>query len=61
MEWIWAGQIASRMKQALLAGDWATIALLLPQIAAKLNKVQVSPNHRLGSPWIGSWNVLKKE
>jgi hypothetical protein len=61
MEWIWAGEVAAKMKNGLLADDWATIAMLLPQIASKLGKTEVGANHRLGTPWKGSWNVLKEQ
>ena len=59
MEWSWAGQVADKMRGALLSDDWSTIALLLPQIAGKLNKVEVSDNHRLGKPWGGAFARLK--
>ena len=60
MEWAWTGQVADKMKAALLSDDWAAIALLLPQIAQKLNKIEVSDNHRLGKPWTGAFARLKQ-
>lgn len=59
MEWLWTGQFASKIKDALLKDDWGTIALLMPQIAAKFNKIQIAENHRLGKPWVGSYKRLK--
>ncbi len=59
MEWMWAGVIAGKMKSAVLAEDWGAVAALLPQIAGKLGKVQVSENHRLGRPWDGAYKKLK--
>jgi len=59
MEWMWAGALSAKMKTALLAEDWASVAMLMPQIAQKLTKVQVSPNHRLGKPWEGAYRKLK--
>lgn len=59
MEWMWTGQVAAKVKTALLADDWSAIAVLLPQIASKLSRVEVSNNHRLGTPWRGSWNILR--
>ena len=50
MEWMWAGQVAAKMKTAVLTDDWATIAMLMPQIAQRFNKIEVSDNHRLGKP-----------
>lgn len=58
MEWLWTGQVADKMKTAILAEDWATIAMLMPQIAQKFNKIVVSDNHRLGKPWVGSYGRL---
>ena len=59
MEWMWAGANAAKMKSAVLADDWASVAALMPQIAQKLNKVQVSDNHRLGRPWDGAYKKLR--
>ena len=58
MEWMWTGQFAEKMKTAVLSDDWATIASLMPQIASKLNKVEVSDNHRLGKPWENAYALL---
>jgi hypothetical protein len=59
MEWMWAGQLADKMKTAVLEDDWATIAQLMPRIAEKLNKIKVSDRHRLGKPWVGAWKTLQ--
>ncbi len=59
MEWMWAGQMADKMKVAVVMDDWATIASLMPQIAAKFSKIVVSDNHRLGKPWVGAFKILK--
>ena len=61
MEWMWAGQTADKMKTALSEDDWGTIAMLMPQIGSKLNKIQVSDNHRLGSPWAGAYKRMRDE
>ena len=58
MEWAWAGQIAEKMRASVLSEDWAAVAMLSAQIAQKLAKVQVSENHRLGKPWVGSFKQL---
>src|SRR5688572_6409703 len=59
MEWMWAGQVAEKMKAALLQDDWAMIATLMPQLAQKFSKVVVSDNHRLGKPWMGAFKQLE--
>ncbi len=58
MEWLWTGQYAQKMKTAVVADDWATVALSMPVIAQKLAKVQVPAGHRLGRPWVGAWKQL---
>ncbi len=58
MEWMWAGQLAAKIKEAVLGDDWATIAMLIPQIAQRFNKIEVSDNHRLGVPWMGAYTLL---
>ncbi len=61
MDWMWTGRLAAKLKDALLAENWEGIALLLPQIASHLEKVEVGPNHRLGKPWEGSWRALRRD
>ena len=58
MEWLWAGSAAEKMRIAVLSEDWATVAALSAQIAQKFSKIQVSQNHRLGKPWVGSYDQL---
>ena len=61
MEWSWTGQVAQKLREALLADDWEGIAQLADQIGKKLGKVKVSPHHRMGQPWVGAWDKLKDE
>ncbi len=58
MEWAWAGQMAAKVKAALLAEDWAGVAAAASQIAVRLGKVTVPAGHRLGRPWAGAWEKL---
>jgi hypothetical protein len=60
MEWLWAGQVSEKMHAALLREDWGTLAALAAQIGQKLNKVQVGVHHRMGKPWAGAWEELRK-
>ena len=60
MEWAWAGQLAPKMRSAVVAGDWGTVAQVAAQVAQRLNKITVPPGHRLGRPWVGAWEELKK-
>jgi hypothetical protein len=58
MEWLWTGQYGDKLKVAIFTDDWGTIAMLLPQIAQKFSKIEVARNHRLGKPWVGSFEKL---
>jgi len=58
MDWIWTGQVADKMKVAIFTSDWGTVAMLMPQIAQKFNKIEVSDHHRLGKPWVGAFKQL---
>ena len=60
MEWAWSGQYSEKMKLAILKDDWGSVAQVAAQIAQKLNKVTVPMGHRLGRPWVGAWEELKK-
>jgi hypothetical protein len=61
MEWMWSGQYADKIKVALFTNDWGTIAMLMPQIAQKFSKIEVSDNHRLGKPWVGAMARMKSQ
>lgn len=58
MDWAWAGPISEKLRTAIVADDWATVAMLSAQIAQKLNKIQVADNHRLGRPWAGAYERM---
>jgi thymidylate kinase len=55
LNWMWCQTYSEKMKTALLADDWAQVAMSSVQIAEKLGNVKVSKNHRLGTPWVGAW------
>ncbi len=59
LEWEWAGSCSTAMKKALLAEDWATVAMNAVKIGQKLNKIMIAEHHRLGTPWVGAWKNLK--
>ncbi len=61
MEWDWTGKMAARMRAALLADDWAQVAMLVVQIGQKLHDVKVSPRHRMGRPWVGAWRAFQRQ
>jgi len=58
MEWRWAGPAARKLKDAVLAEDWGTVAATLPEVARRFDKIKVSDQHRLGTPWKGAFDKL---
>lgn len=60
MDWVWTERLGNQMKQAVVADDWASVAMLVAQLGGKLNHVEVSPRNRLGTPWVGAFTQLRK-
>lgn len=60
MEWLWCGTYAEKMKTALLSEDWAGVAMVMTQTAQKFARVQVPAGNRLGRPWQGAWEELRR-
>lgn len=60
-EWSWVKTIGKELQVASLDEDWAQVAFLAAQVGAKLAKIKVSDNHRMGTPWVGSWDKLVKK
>ena len=60
MQWEWAEVDSLEIKTALLTEDWAIVALVSARVAEKLSEVEVSKRHRLGTPWVGAWDLLKE-
>ena len=58
-DWSWTEKLGTEMKSAAFDQDWQTVAILSAQIGSKLSKVQVSPRHRMGKPWLGAWEALQ--
>lgn len=61
LEWEWAKQAGKQMREAILREDWGEIARISAFVGGKLMKVVVSDKHRLGTPWVGAYQVLLKE
>lgn len=58
MDWQWTHNAAEKLRRSLLAEDWGEIPSLMAEIGGRLSRVQVSPRHRLGTPWKGAWERL---
>jgi hypothetical protein len=61
MEWLWAGQLAGKLKAAILKEDWGTVALTSAQIGQKLGKIQIAEHNRLGTPWVGAYKKMLED
>ncbi len=61
MEWAWTAPVAEKLRAALAADDWASVAMLSAQIGQRLGKIQTAENHRLGRPWEGAYERMKGE
>jgi hypothetical protein len=58
LEWAWAGNLARKMRPAVLEQDWGQIAQLAAKVGQHLSEVSVSKRHRMGTPWDGAWKEL---
>ena len=61
MDWAWTDASASKMRAAVLEGDWEAIAAITALTAQKLSKVQVGARPRLSQPWRGAYLLLRGE
>ncbi len=61
MDWAWSGVTAERMGAAVLGDDWVGVAQAAAMTAQKLNKITISAGNRLGKPWVGAWEELRKQ
>lgn len=60
LEWEWCEFYAKDLQSALLADDWAAVALLMVKIGQKLGNIKLAVHDRLGTPWVGSWKILQE-
>lgn len=60
-EWSWAGTIAERIRPKVFALDYPALIPDLISLGQALSDTTVSEKHRLGEPWIGSWELLNAE
>jgi hypothetical protein len=59
LEWEWSQTLSDKIRAALISDDWASIAMMLAQVAQKLSKEQIPVRHRMGTPWVGAWKHLQ--
>jgi len=61
MDWAWAEQMAEKMRNAVQTENWSTVANVAALTAQKLNRITVPVGNRLGKPWVGAWDELRKQ
>ena len=60
MEWDWCQYYAHDLHSAILKNDWDAIIPMLIKIGQKLQNIKLPLHDRLGTPWVGAWQELKK-
>ena len=60
MDWEWVTILGSEMRQAVLAEDWATIAINAAKVSQHVSDIKISDRHRMGTPWVGAWKHLQE-
>jgi hypothetical protein len=60
LDWEWSHLMGEKMRLAVLADDWSTVAMTSAQVAQRLMKVDVPVRHKLGAPWEGAWQRLNE-
>lgn len=58
LEWEWTVSVSNKLDKALRAENWGDVSTTCINIAQKFYNVTVSPNHRMGIPWTGSYKKL---
>jgi hypothetical protein len=60
-EWIWVSMYGNRMQAAVLNGDYSLVHATATDILEFVNDIELPKRHRLGTPWTGAYQVLKKK
>ncbi len=60
LEWTWAEDYSQKMRDAVMKDDWLTVSQISTRTAQKLGSITIPLGHRLGTPWVGAWEMLEK-
>lgn len=60
MEWSWTRDLGNQMLAATQEEDWEQVAILVAQVGQRLSGIEVSERHRMGKPWLGAWDLMRK-
>jgi hypothetical protein len=59
LDWGWAAELEASMGLALEEDEFDEIARSAGAVGEKLGNIKLPQRHRLGTPWVGSWDKLK--
>ena len=59
-EWAWIDPSQTRLKAAVLAQNYAEIGTEVVLVGQHLSKVQIAEKNRIGEPWVGAWEALRR-
>ena len=60
-EWKWVSTYGNRMQAAVLDGNYSLVHAIATDILEFVNDIELPKRHRLGTPWIGAYQVLKNK
>lgn len=60
LDWAWAKEFGDEMIAAIENEDWAIVAAIAAQTGQRLTTIKVSDKHRMGKPWVGAWEMMKR-
>lgn len=60
-EWKWVPTYGNRMQAAVLDGNYPLVHAIATDILEFVNDIELPKRHRLGTPWIGAYQVLKNK
>jgi len=60
-EWNWVSMYGNRMQAAVLDGNYSLVHATATDILEFVNDIELPKRHRLGTPWTGAYQVLKKK
>jgi len=60
MEWSWTGKASEDLRKSLTNEDWGNVARITAQISQKLSRIKLPQRNRIGTPWVGVWQKLKR-
>ncbi len=61
LDWIWTSQLGEAMKRAILNEDWMDVTKIIGQVTQKLSTVKIAQHSRLGTPWVGAYQLLIRQ